>query len=81
MKQLRKLTGLGVITCKRLLESVDWDVRQALISAPVAAPAASVEDGSWYASCVRTRFGIYFFKVRAGANIHNNRGCGRCDKL
>ncbi len=33
----------------------------------------SVENGSWYTSCVHTRFGIYLFKLYSGPNIYINR--------
>ncbi len=48
-------------------------MRRALAGAPDCVAGAAVDVGSWYVSCVRTRFGVHFYKICAGDNIHNNR--------
>lgn len=73
IKELRKISGLGVAECRRLLDITGNDVDGALALAPRSKRKPTIEHGSWYASCLRGRAGVYLFKLCADANVHNNR--------
>ncbi|MFP3037782.1 MAG: hypothetical protein ACKESC_00320 [Candidatus Hodgkinia cicadicola] len=74
IKSLRKATGLGIADCKKVINKYN-DLGLAIKYALnlLKKPSFDIKNGNWYVSCIRTKFGLYIFKLYAGIDIYNNR--------
>lgn len=74
IKLLRKLTNVGVMKCRQILDECCGDFDKALKRARVLSTrCGSVCEGDLYLACVRTRLGVCLFRVYANDNIYNNK--------
>ncbi|XXN19762.1 MAG: hypothetical protein AAJB65_00120 [Candidatus Hodgkinia cicadicola] len=74
IKTLRKLTGIGIMRCRQILNECSGELAEALQRAQlVCREFKGGFEGSLYLACIRTRFGICLFKLYANSNIYNNK--------
>ncbi|ATY93463.1 elongation factor EF-Ts [Candidatus Hodgkinia cicadicola] len=73
IKILRKLTNVGVMKCRQILNECSGELTEALKRLQSMPAAAECFEGDLYVACIRTRFGVCLFRLYANANIYNNR--------
>ncbi|XXN13805.1 MAG: hypothetical protein AAI978_00130 [Candidatus Hodgkinia cicadicola] len=76
IRLLRKLTNVGIMKCRQILNECDGDLSEAVKRMQLQLSKSKTEtrfEGDLYIAYVRTRFGICLFKVYANANVYNNR--------
>ncbi|XXN13640.1 MAG: hypothetical protein AAI902_00145 [Candidatus Hodgkinia cicadicola] len=74
IKLLRKLTNMGVMKCRQILDECCGDLDEALKRAHAFNKrCCAAFEGDLYLACIRTRLGVCLFRVYANDNIYNNK--------
>ncbi|AUG91434.1 elongation factor EF-Ts [Candidatus Hodgkinia cicadicola] len=82
IKLLRKLTNMGVMKCRQILDECCGDLDEALKRANVInSRSINAFEGDLYFACIRTRLGVCLFRVYANVNIYNNKFVWRLRQL
>ncbi|AUG34099.1 elongation factor EF-Ts [Candidatus Hodgkinia cicadicola] len=82
IKWLRKLTNMGVMKCRQVLDECHGDLDEALKRVYIInSRSSNAFEGDLYLACIRTRLGVCLFRVYANANIYNNKFVWRLRQL
>ncbi|ATW06071.1 elongation factor EF-Ts [Candidatus Hodgkinia cicadicola] len=82
IKLLRKLTNMGVMKCRQVLDECCGDLDEALKRAHIInSRSGDAFEGDLYLACIRTRLGVCLFRVYADVNIYNNKSVWRLRQL
>ncbi|ATW05992.1 elongation factor EF-Ts [Candidatus Hodgkinia cicadicola] len=74
IKLLRKLTNMGVMECRQVLDECCGDLDEALKRARIInSCSGDAFEGDLYLAYIRTKLGVCLFRVYANINIYNNR--------